>query len=172
MMARVELAALNGRYNQMTWGRVSCPRDYDLVVDDHGEPVGTGTCGTARCAAGWALHDSPFKMVWMNVGETLYADFVEDGRDVPDAATGWLEIPVPDDTLHGDDYYFGYEGSDHRWNYEENMPHLFDAANSLEEVYEWVMSYLDDVTREQFDGIVMNTVVRLQSEAIEKRVSR
>jgi hypothetical protein len=174
MMARVELAALQGRYDQTTWGRldgIDTPRGGDIVVDEHGEPIGFGTCGTARCAAGWALYDSPHKVVWEQVGRTLYADVVSDGMEVPEAACEWLGIEPPADSSTHDPDDENFTESDDRWNYEENAPRLFDARNTLEDVYDLLMEWMPDITREQFDGMVMNTIVRLQTEAVENRVS-
>jgi hypothetical protein len=143
MMARVEIARINGHHDQTNWYQITVldgtlPEGEDLIVDEKtGQVVGYGSCATGRCAAGWALHDDPdTHLRWTPVtANTLRAYDTKDGRSVPMAACDWLGI---DWLYDGDGEY------DERWNYSDDMPRLFDTDNNINDLYAFLAQWWED----------------------------
>lgn len=143
MMAQIEEAreandiAVHAGHDQSFWGRIVNvnllqPTNGDLIYDERTKAyVGTGTCGTAMCAAGWALTLSGEKMRWDPVrfdgdggGTEFIANFTADGEDVPKRACELLGIDR-DEAVEA-----------RLWDYDDNeYPKMFDHTNTVDMLY-------------------------------------
>lgn len=119
-------------WEQNAWGRIhNATINVDTVFDEKtGLPVGVGSCTTAYCAGGWALHLSGIKLQWTaapfsNGPMELIALTTRDGDPIEEKAREVLGIPGPDDPDYDED----------RWDTDEDMPALFAANNSIDVLY-------------------------------------
>jgi hypothetical protein len=185
MMARVEFAALSGQHDQRAWYVIHTEKpvpsdligvELDEIVDDEtGEVQGYGTCGTARCAAGWALHDSPARLHWTRDlnGTTLRADYTTDGVQISDAACEWLGIEPPEDRVDPERGEEDQWGTDPRWDYEEDMPRLFAYDNSINDLYAYLAQWWEEDLSDEDKELSLRTaverkMVELQRESVSR----
>ena len=152
-------------HNQTVWSQVSVPSQiYDAIYDKKtGKLAGYGSCGTAGCFAGWTTHLDGLSIRYYPVERgpaflqgllakpaqdiLLIADEVEDGRSISRAACDALGIHVPEVTF--DCYHEEYDStedcrcelSESGWDYDENMPLMFNAGNDMDMLYGYVAEY-------------------------------
>lgn len=143
---RVDQRTMIG-WDQSHWGfissvgavRAAMESGEDLVWDEKGNLVGTGTCGTAMCFAGWALSLSGVKMKWdatdSNPETTSFvAQYTADGKSV-EAEAGDL-LGMNEEMFHGDNLPSGVAG-DMDYSYTP----LFHEGNDLNQLYVLVAHY-------------------------------
>lgn len=142
VLAQIELTqsgvTREGTWRQDRWGvldrdsLVTGLNNHDLIYTDDGEVIGLGTCGSGMCFAGWGLSFSDIKMVWKQEHWTssYYADTVEDGREIADAAM----------QLFGIEDHSGCDAEDDEcdvelWDHAQELPSLFHPQNDLQALY-------------------------------------
>lgn len=158
-------------WDQSNWGNLVTPEDLAPVVGLEsiaGENLFTtpgglvidDSCGTAGCAAGWALFLSGVEQAWSLFDQTEGGQQVyslvgsADGRDTSTFAVDWLGIPVPEWTERGEDGCL-------RW-----MPTLFEAGNDYEDLVFWVAEYAGLDTDE------VHSAVNAEVERTKARMKR
>ena len=141
-------------WNQNYWAEASGD---DLIVDPAtGLPMGTGSCNTGMCFAGWALTLSNVKLDWRPAGHDgngvakFIADDTIDGVSVMEAASDRLGLVM--DELE--------ESGDRTWDGPEGMPRLYSPHNDLEDLY-YQVSLLSDVPVDDLKRMVGTERARL-----------
>lgn len=179
MLARIEIAQLDGRWNQAVWGKAVFDQPQttaEIVTDEFGQPVGTGTCRTAFCGAGWVVQNAGLRMNWISVTSELncfVADEVVDGRPIEKVACDLLDIPYDDYVTtdeDGDDTYTELAYTDERWD-EDGIPCLFAPGNTLDEMYSYTAAWMDEPDEAELRRLVALRIPQMQREAVAARRS-
>lgn len=171
-------------WNQAHWGWIAdaanIPKNMDLIFDPNTkELVGTGTCGTGMCFAGWALSEEKIKMRWTATGDgdttpeggpmgSFVANYTEDGRSIESVATELFGIDRDLDLHVRDNGYVDDDEGEYR-----DYPALFHHRNTLDNLYGMVALYADieeDALREQVQTHIANQAKQF-SEAMRERTT-
>jgi hypothetical protein len=183
VMAHIEEADKYDGWDQSHWGYIEDSdllskffERGDLVLDkETGNIIGTGTCGTAQCLAGWAVSDSNIPLLWESIGDTTFvATYTKEGDTVESKATDLLGITHEMDAEFEESRDFWPE------SWRENgtgytFPALFNGYNTKDDLYMFLAHYSgldEDDLRRRVEGRRQQVAARYERELREWRESQ